>query len=154
MAAIQDVLQHHNQEPLLAQDIFNFAVAPDYTVARVKQLVEEEGYDVKEVEELNSYIYRVEMTDGSEYHVFDESDKDEAINYKLESIEDMVPDLFKNFLDDRMTDMPSHWNVMDRMGRCVDIFIESMNNLTEHYHDVDYLTDNVYDRTYYMCRDF
>lgn len=154
MAAIQDVLQHHNQEPLLAQDIFNFAIAPDFTTARVKQLVEELGYDVKEVEELNSYIFRVEMTDGSEYHVFDESDKDEAINYKLESIEDMMPDIIKNFIDNRLGNMPSFLNPLERLERCFNIFSESMNDLDEHYHEVDLHKDIVYDRWYYICRDF
>lgn len=152
LKAIADVLEHHNQEVLLAQDIFDFAIAPDDTTDRIQQLMEEAGYDVKEVEEVDTFIYQVDLADGSQYHVFDEYNKDEAIRYNLEGLEDLLPDSFKNFLDDRITNMPRDWNPLEKLEHCLSIFSDYMNDLHEHYDTVDWIRDEVYERDYYVCK--
>lgn len=150
--AIQDVLQNHGQEPLLAHNIFDYAYAPDETMARVKQVLEEEGYEVKEISETGNNLYSVEMADGEEYDVFDENEKDEVIRYHLDNMDDMMPELFKNFLDERLNNMPGYLNPLDKMERCLTIFSNYLTDLHEHYSTVDWMRDDVYNRDFYICR--
>lgn len=80
LEAIKALLQDHGAEVLLAQDIFDFAYAPDGTSARIKQLlVDDYGYAVESIYAIQTtcYVrYRMKTGRGASYNIFEEDEFD------------------------------------------------------------------------------
>jgi hypothetical protein len=162
LKAIQDVLKANNQEVYLAEIIQEYALAPDETPQRIRQLLEEEldikHLNVKSVELQDDLFYRVACTDWSEYHVFEEHQEEEVIRWNVDEMEpEILSECMANFVKDRITNTHIYWGLpdrglADRMRNCVDHFIDIIFSLDEHYDDVDWMHDSIYEKWYRVAK--